>query len=41
MNINNFFDKILVLNYDQDRKNHIIDHFKERNIKNYVIHLFV
>ncbi len=35
MNINRFFNKILVLNYDEERKNHIIKHFKEKNIYNY------
>lgn len=35
MNINIFFNKILVLNYDEDRKKYIINHFKERNIYNY------
>jgi GR25 family glycosyltransferase involved in LPS biosynthesis len=36
MNINKFFNKILVLNYDEDRKRHIVKHFKEKNIHNYV-----
>lgn len=36
MNINKFFSKILVLNYDDDRKKYIIDHFEEKNIYNYV-----
>ena len=29
MNINQFFSKILVLNYDESRKKYIIEHFKE------------
>ena len=36
MNINQFFSKILVLNYDESRKKYIIEHFKEKNIHNYV-----
>jgi len=35
MNINKFFNKILVLNYDEDRRKYIINHFKEKNIYNY------
>lgn len=37
MILNNFFDKIYVINLKNsiDRKNHIINEFKKNNIKNY------
>lgn len=35
MNINNFFDKILIINYDKVRKDYMIQHLAEKNITNY------